>query len=102
MLPYIYIYIYMCVCCSINKWSTFWVVQQGPHFRVNMRCTSETTIKIVVPEDVCKQCFQEGAQSVCRFLVFWFKTGFSRKGMVAIPFFNFSLWWLLVDVSTRL
>ena len=25
-----------------------------------------------------------------------------QKGMVAIPFFNFLLWWLLVGVSTRL
>ena len=25
-----------------------------------------------------------------------------KKGMVAIPFFNFLFWWLVVDVATRL
>ena len=49
---------------------------------------------------VCvNKVLREGFKSFRRFLVFWFKISLFKKGKVAIPFFNFWLWWLLVDVS---
>ena len=43
----------------------------------------------MVSEDFCEPSFQRGVQSFRRFLVFWSKNRFLKKGMVAIPFFNF-------------
>ena len=64
----------------------------GPHhFR---------SMKIEVSEDFSEPSFKRGGvQSFCRLLAFWSNNRLFKKGMVAIPFFNFLLLWVLVDVS---
>ena len=50
-------------------------------------------ITVVVSEDFFEPGFRGGAE---------FSSLPGVLGMVAIPFFNFWFWWLLVDVTTRL
>ena len=101
---YVCVYIYICAVGSIssphlgffrvNKWSTWsghWVI----HIIFPIR-------RKVVSDYFCKQSLQRGDQFFRRFLVLWFKSRVFKKGMVAIPFFIFLLWWLLVEASTRL
>ena len=94
----IYIYIVgsiigsLCGVFRVNIWATVGSITGPYHFY---------PIKIVVSEDFCEPSLQRGVQSFRRFLVFWSKNRLFRKRMVAIPFFNFLFWWLLVDVCTR-
>ena len=56
-------------------------------------------IKVVVSEDYGQRRFREGFKIVVAFWCFGSKTGFFKKGMIAIPFFNFccgDCWWMLV------
>ena len=61
----------------------------GPHCWVNKWSTSFRSIKNVVSEDCCEPSFQKGVQSFRRFLVFWSKSRFSKKGVAKIAFFVF-------------
>ena len=57
----VYIYIYRYRCCRVNEWSRIGGgtgSMCGPHFWVISWFPSETTINIVVSEDVCPLSFQ--------------------------------------------
>ena len=58
----------------------------GLHFRVNKWSTSETTMRVVVSEDLCPFLFPKFSKRGSDFLVFWFKNRLFKKGKVAIPF----------------
>ena len=77
----------------VNNWATVGSITGPHHFQ---------PIKIVVSKDFCEPDFRGGCRVFVAFWCFGPKTGFLKKGMVAIPFFNFLLWWFLVDVTTRL
>ena len=70
----------------------------GPPLRINNWAPSETTFG-GFPRIFAAHVFRNGFK-VFVALVFWLKNRFLEKGMVAIPFSIFWLWWLLVDVDT--
>ena len=74
----------------------------GPHVGLITGPHHFHSIEVVVSEDFLNHVFRDGVQTFRRFLVFWSKSRLLKKGMVATPFFIFLLWWLLVNVSTRL
>ena len=71
----------------------------GPHCRANKWSMSFRPIKIVVSEDFCEPSFQRMVQSFRRFLVFWSKNRFFRKGVAKFAFAIFcsgGCWWMLL------